>query len=200
MHTRQLLAAAVLAATAQLASADVDQFTVNAQYRGVVKKAFTSIGSGQLSDSGQAGGTFRIQGQAEVDHPKEDREYRMKIDMTFRQDGNSIREVANRSTANPGSEEALRTTMKILPFVHIAKWADPEQGEGTYVTPRGRFSMRFARAERNLEASLYEGDRMVGKFFMSPDGGVPRKMEKFRIATRTGTMLSFVSTGAYASR
>lgn len=184
------------------AYADTQSFTVNAQYRGVVKKAFRDIGTGTLTDTGAAQGEVRLSGHARVDHPKEEgRVYDMTIDMNLRIRGNQIQELSNRSRCNPGSEEALATTQKIAPFVHIAKWARSDGSTGqTFTTPRGTFNVRFAQTDRNLEVTLSEGERMVGKFFMDPGDNLPRKLEKFRITTKGGTVISFVSTDAVATR
>lgn len=197
-------AAALIALGGQAALADTQNFTVNAQYRGMVKKAFTNIGSGELKDTGSGpGGSFRLTGHAHVDHPREKgRVYDLRIEMAFRQRGSTIEEVSNRNRCNPGSEEALRTTEKMMPFVHVAKWISPDRGSGTSITtPRGKFQVRLGETQRNLEVTVSEGDRMTGKFFMEPDNGqLPRRMEKFRITTRGGTVLSFVTSPNLASR
>ena len=161
MHSRTLSIASALLTLAGAVQADTQNFNVNAQYRGMVKKAFTDIGTGWLSDNGGPTGNVRITGHARVDHPKEEgRVYDMKLDMTFNVKNGTIQEIANASRANPGSEEALKTTQKLLPFVHIAKWIKPDQSTGeTYVTPRGTFKMRLSSTERNLEATLYVGHR-----------------------------------------
>ena len=201
MQKSTVIAAALLT-LAGAAWADTQNFVVNAQYRGMVKKAFRDIGTGTMTDSGSATGTVQLQGHARVDHPTEQgKVYDMTLDMSLKVQGATITEVSNRSKCNPGSEEALATTQKIAPFVHIAKWARGDQStDQTFTTPRGTFQLRLATTDRNLEASLYEGDQMVGKFFMSPGEQLPRQLEKFRITTSGGTMISFVSTNAVASR
>lgn len=202
MKSSTAILAASCFALAGAAWADTQSFTVNAQYRGMVKKAFRDIGTGTLTNTGSAQGNVRISGHARVDHPKEEgRVYDMTLDMNLRITGNQVQEISNNSRCNPGSEEALSTTQKIAPFVHVAKWAKSDQSTGQrFTTNRGTFNMRFAETDRNLEATLYEGERMVGKFFMEPGDNLPRKLEKFRITTSGGTVISFVSNDAIATR
>lgn len=185
----------VLGLVAPAARADVMEFTVNAQYRGLIKKSFPDIGGGRLTDTGKAAGEFRISGRADVTHPTEKgREYHMELDMSFSLEGGRLREMKNGSSCNKGAEQALRTTEKILPFVHVAKWASADKGEQlSYHTSGGSFTLKFGRTKRNLEATLLEDGQMVGKFFMFPGNGLPRAMEKFRITTKQGTVLSFVA-------
>jgi len=168
MHSRAIFVAAAFTALAGAAWADTQNFTVNAQYRGMVKKAFRDIGTGVLNDNGQATGDVHIQGHSRVDHPQQEgRVYDLNVDTNFRIQGNSIQELSDHSTCNAGSEEALKTTQKVAPFVHIAKWIKDDQSTGqTFTTPRGTFNLRLAQTDRNLEATLYEGEQMVGKFFM----------------------------------
>lgn len=197
--TTFVCAAAALAMAAGTACADQQSFIVNAQYRGVVKKAFTDIGNGELNDSGR-GASFRVQGRADVEHPQQkNKRYHLDIDMAFRQAGGTIQETANNSRCNPGSEAALSTTEKLIPFAHIAKWLpEGEMGAQTFNTPRGTFTLSLAQTERNLEATITENGRMAGKFFLV-GSSVPRRIEKFRITTHTGTVLSFVATPNVAS-
>jgi hypothetical protein len=85
--------------------------------------------------------------------------------------------------------------------VHIAKRIPFTPGlQESFVTPRGTFTLRFVETDRNIEATLNEGGRMVGKFFLARTDRIPRPLEKFRITTRTGTVLSFVTTNTVASR
>jgi hypothetical protein len=185
-----LALAASLLTLAGAVRAQTDTFSVNAQYRGVVKKGFQSIGSGQLNYSGTPA-NFRITGSAEVNHPKQKgRVYQLTIDMSFQMGGGQIRYSSNRNRCNRGSEEALRKVEQVLPFVYLVKNGQIDEGTGaSYVTPRGSFNLRSTNTQRNLEVTLDQGDAMVGKFFMAPGG---RQLEKFRIPAGEDVVLSFV--------
>ncbi len=202
MHPKTVLCAGVaLALAAGAALADTQSFQVNAQYRGMVKKAFTDIGTGELNDSG-SNQSFRLSGRADVDHPRQEgKTYRLALDMAFRMHAGTIEEVANRSHCNPGSEEALNYTEKLVPFVHLVKNLPLEELNGaTFTTPRGTFQVGIGHTERNTEATIYENGRMAGKFFLSNAETTPRQLEKFRITTKGGTVLSFVATPNVAAR
>jgi hypothetical protein len=185
-------------------AASADTFTVNAQYRGVVKKAFSNLGSSELNFTPAGREQIRVTGTANVDHPKEEgRKYRMRYDMTLKIAPGSIQEVANRNSSNPGSEEALETTEKILPFVHVVKHVPIESAQVSlpYTTSDGDFTLDFAQAPGNLEATLRQNGETLAKFFLGANElSTPRKIEKFRVTTKKGTVLSFVSGGGGFTR
>ena len=175
----------------------VEQYTLNAQYRGTVKKGFSDIGRGFAVFSPQQSGRFTVKMEGTVHDPESQEAYGLWIDMDFESNGKDVREVANRShyTANVGDYRPR--VEKVIPFVYLVKFTRPpnEGGENTrsYRFRGTEYTLRYLPTDRNTEATLYEGDTMVGKYFLTRTPSTPLGIEKFRVPCEGNVVLSFVN-------
>ena len=174
----------------------VEQYRLNAQYRGTVKKGFNDIGRGHAVFMPQAGGSFTVKLQGSVEDPENKDVYQFLLDMEFNSAGTQIREVKNRSRYSRNASDYRDRVEKVIPFIYLVKFlAPPRQGEEPSRIYRFRgqdFTLRYMHADRNIEATLYEGDTLVGKFFLTHGGITPLAIEKFRVPTEGNVVMSFV--------
>ena len=178
------------------AGAAVEQYKLNAQYRGGVKKSFSDIGNGHGVYMPQAGGSFAVKLEGAVKDPESDDVYEFFVDMDFQSNGAQVREVKNRSHYSRNAGEYRDRVEKVIPFIYLVKFTQPPR-DGQELSRVYRFrgheyTLRYLTTERNVEATLYEGDTLVGKFFLERGERTPFGIEKFRVPTEGSVVLSFV--------
>jgi hypothetical protein len=178
------------------ARAEMDRFSINAQYRGAVKKGFADIGSAGLQYRATPGGEFGVRGTGKVTHPKDSaKTYQFNVDMKFRVDGETVQYVGSNNSCNPGSEGIQAKMEKILPFVYLAKTLPARAAaERSFRTPHGAYQMKWVTTASRIEVTLLSGRDMVSKFFLAREAGDgPHTIEKFRVPTKDNVVLSFVT-------
>ena len=185
MTFRSIASFAVLASLSVAASqAQVVQFHVGAQYRGVVKKSFDSIGTAGIQIARRDDGGFRVQGSGKVTHPKEkSKVYEFAIDMQFRLNGEVVEYVSSKSSCNAGSEGLKTRIERLMPFLYLVRALPPGTAPRTVRTPHGSYALKYADLGQRLEVTVEEGRALVGKFFLAKDAS-GLSLEKFRIPTK----------------
>jgi hypothetical protein len=175
----------------------VEQYKVNAQYRGGVKKGFSDIGRGTAVFVPQEGARFWVKLDGTVENPENKEQYTFWLDMEFQQTAaGSIKVLRNGSRYSSRAIEYRERIEKVVPFVYLAKFtqlpgADAEPSRA-YRFAGVDYVMRYVPTERHVEASLYEGDALVGKFFLLKGDRLPLTFEKFRVPTEGNVVLSFI--------
>jgi len=184
-----------MALTVGTSTAQVSRFQIDAQYRGAVKKSFSSIGQAGLKWVPGADGTVRVNGEGRVNHPKErSKVYEFGLDMQFRVTGDSIQYLASRNTCNAGSEGLKSRIERILPFVYLVA-SVPVNGSRAprlFRTPHGEYRMRYGETSNHVEVTVEERNSQIGKFFLAKDAGT-LYLERFRIPAKDNVVISFVA-------
>jgi hypothetical protein len=185
VNFRSIARFAVLASLcAATTEAQVIQFQVGAQYRGVVKKSFDSIGSAGIQIAKRPDGGFRVQGSGRVTHPKEKAKvYEFSVDMQFRLNGEVVEYVSSTSSCNAGSEGLKTRIERLMPFLYLVSAMPAGKGPKSVRTPHGSYSLKYADVGPKMEVTVEEGKALVGKFFLAKDGA-NLSLEKFRIPTK----------------
>lgn len=175
----------------------VERYHLNAQYRGGVKKGFSDIGSGSVAFHRLGEKSFRVRMKGSVEHPDNRQIYSLELSMWFELDGATVVDVRQDNRYNERAQEYRDRVEKIVPFVYLVKFL-PVPGAGQEPTRRflyrgKEFIIRYVRTPRHFEATIYEGDSMVAKFFILPTPReAPVLFEKFRLPAEEDLMLSFV--------
>lgn len=178
------------------AGAIVEQYRLNAQYRGTVKKGFNDIGRGYGSYLPGASGQFSVKLDGSVEDPESKDIYKFYLEMTFQAQNGQIRDLGNKNKYSSNAQDYHDRVEKVVPFIHLVKFTPPprpgEEPTRIYRYRGKEYHLRYMTAERNIEATLNEGDTMIGKFFLSRDPATPLGIEKFRVPTEGNVVLSFV--------
>lgn len=183
----------VLAASAGAASAQVHQFQVDAQYRGVVKKGFNSIGTTGIKVTKGPAGAFKVAGAGRVVHPKDKAKvYEFHLDMDFQLAGNEVKYLKSNNTCAAGSEGLRGRIEKLLPFLHLVAALPSTGTDRTITTPHGTYTMRQAETEKYTEVTVEEGREVTGKFFLTRESS-GLTLDRFRIPTKDNVVLNFVT-------
>lgn len=194
MNYRNIACVAVLASLSFVASqAQVIQFQISAQYRGVVKKAFDSIGSAGIQIAQNTDGSFNVKGAGKVNHPKEKAKvYQFALDMKFRMNGDRVEYMASKNTCNAGSEGLRDRVARLLPFLYLVSALPANMGPRSVRTPHGSYQLTYAEAAGKVEVTVEEGTDMLGKFFLNRAGNA-LTIDKFRIPTKDNVVLNFTT-------
>src|ERR1043166_7880628 len=115
--TRFAIVLALGLATVAQGAGIIEDYHVNAQYRGGVKKGFADIGTGKAAYEPLGGASFRVKVKAEVKHPKEEKTYAFNISQTFELSGNDIRVLSTeRKELNEAAAPHEHQIVEMLPF------------------------------------------------------------------------------------
>ena len=184
----------LVAASAGAASAQVLNFQIDAQYRGIVKKGFNSIGSAGIHVTPGPDGNFRVAGSGRVTHPKDKAKiYEFKVDMAFQLKGDKVSYISANNSCPAGSEDLKGAIEKLLPFMHVvAALSGTPEANRTISTPHGTYTLHQAQTPKYTEVTVQEGSELAGKFFLSKDAG-QLQIERFRIPSGDNVVLNFVS-------
>lgn len=196
----------VMAAQALAGSGIVENYTINAQYRGGVKKGFQDLGSGKVAYESLGGSAFRVKVKGDVRHPNEDKEYSFRIYEKFSLAGNSVRldGVEKKELNEHAAPHEARIT-ELLPFAYLVRRLPAPAATGgdasrTLSFNGQSYTLRYRTTETNTEVDLLRGDTQMGKFFLQPgtSGGFA-KLEKFRMPLPAEELVvSFVTSDSYA--
>jgi hypothetical protein len=173
----------------------VEQYTLNAQYRGTVRKGFPDIGKGFGLYQPQREGRFSVRLEGTVHDPEDKSIYELHVDMDFEATGREVRELANRSHYSHNATDYRDRVERVIPFVHLVKFTRPptDREERAYRFRGVDYTLRYMPTDRNIEATLYQSDTMIGKFFLEKGAATPLGIEKFRVPTEGNVVLSFVN-------
>lgn len=192
---------AALGATGALAAEMADRYTIEAQYRGLVKKSFPGIGTAGITCEPSAGGAFHITGSGRVVHPTDPSKiFELAIDMAFRVEGGTVRCLASRNRCNKGSEDLRETIERVLPFVWLVQELPaPEGGKPhAFTTPHGPFRLEYGGSATHPEVSVRSGSAQVCKFFLTRSAAGQAHLDRFRIPGKDSVQLTFVSAAQTA--
>jgi hypothetical protein len=185
----------------------VEDYRVNAQYRGSLKKGFQDLGTGKVSYQSLGSTAFRVHAAATVRHPKQSKQYTFDVDESFDVSGNVIHSTALvRDDMNENARPHERRIREVLPFAYLVRYLPPPSETGDpsrHFTYEGQsYTLRYRHTEKNIEAELFRGEVFLGKFFLLADAGWrPAAMEKFRIALPEEDLVaSFIVTDPNAAR
>lgn len=175
---------------------DVDEFTVNAQYRGAIKKSFKDVGGGKIEYMTTGKDDFRVRVTGLITNPDTNEKYELDLDMTFSLDGSKVNVSENRNRFDESTEWTRARIERTLPFLYLVRAYVPDgrRGMTREYFYKGRVcTIRYGQTERNLEASVYDRDELIGKVFLKRSGKGPlAHMEKFRVPAPDDVMVSFI--------
>lgn len=178
------------------AGAVIEEYTLNAQYRGTVRKGFPDIGKGYGMYQPQREGRFSVKLEGTVHDPEDKSIYELHVDMDFEATGREVRELSNRSRYSSNAADYRDRVERVIPFVHLVKFTRPpaDREERAYRFRGVDYTLRYMPTDRNIEATLYQADTMIGKFFLAKGAATPLGIEKFRVPTEGNVVLSFVNS------
>lgn len=162
------------AAWAVAGSAVVEQYDVNAQYRGGVKKGFPELGQCKGSYLEVGPGAFQVKIKGQVRHPEENKMYEFDVRQTFSLEGDQIRMTSQEKLElNEHAKPNEDRITEVVPFAYMVRHLPlPKQGAGA---PERAFhyggqlyTLRYAQVEGRSEVSLFRGEDLRGKFFLVP--------------------------------
>lgn len=198
----------VLAAGAARAQAIVEDYVVNAQYRGEIKRGFKDLGRGKASYEAVGGSGFKVKMKGEVSHPDGSTSYSFTLIQAFQLEGNNVRLVGTeKKEMNKEAAPHEAWIVELVPFAYLARRLpvpNLEAGGGEasrMLRYAGQtFTLNYTRTERQVEVSMLRNGDITGKFFFTPGthkGFAP--LEKFRMwFPRAKIMITFAvskSTG-----
>ncbi|MBI3893735.1 MAG: hypothetical protein HY303_19625 [Candidatus Wallbacteria bacterium] len=176
-----------------------EDYNINAQYRGTVKKAFMDIGHCAVTFTTKPSGEFNVKVSGSVTDPEnESHKYELQIDADYRQQGNRIDLLADRSKFNQEAERHRARVLKDIPFIYIAKFTPyPAVNKDTvWVLDSNEFNIKHTRTDEGggeLQVTITEHGGMIGKIFLETGEAVPHNIKKFRVVGTNDVVLSFVA-------
>jgi hypothetical protein len=181
--------------------AQADRYTIEAQYRGIVRKSFPGVGTAGLEFVKGTDGAFHARGQGRVVHPQDkSKVFQLGLDMRFRVKGDAIEYVATKNSCAKGSEELQSTMERVLPFVHLVRELPrPAGNRRSVTTPHGNFTLVYGGAGPKLEITVQQGATQVGKFFLTDGAPGAVRLERFRIPGKDSVALQFTVASANAA-
>jgi hypothetical protein len=202
-------AAWALAATAvgllTATGARAERYVVDAQYRSGVSKTFPDLGGGSISVAPVDATMFDVQVDGSIRHPEDRRVFRFRIDRRYRLEGRFVRIVrTSLKELNPDARPHEAELTRILPFAFLVRHLPAPDHQGDRTTTLhyagSTYDLRYRETERQLEATLYDSNRPVGKFFLAPGEKPDRRrlarLERFRLAVFDDKLfVNFVMAG-----
>lgn len=180
----------ILLAGAAHAQAVVEDYVVNAQYRGEIKKGFKDLGRGKASYEAVGGSGFKVKMKGEVSHPDGSTTYSFTLIQSFQLEGNNVRLLGTEKkemSKDAAPHEAW--IVELVPFAYLARRLPvPNLESGAGEASRSlrysgqTFTLSYAKSERQVEVSMLRNGELTGKFFFAP--GAPKAfatLEKFRM-------------------
>ena len=181
------------------AQAVIEDYVVNAQYRGAVNKGFKDLGRGKASYEAVGGSGFKVKMKGEVNHPDGSSTYSFTLIQTFQLEGNNVRLVnTEKKEMNAAAAPHESWIVELVPFAYLARRLPVPAIEGgdnsRTIRYQGQaFTLSYARSERQIEVSMLRNGELSGKFFFNP--GTPKGfagLEKFRMwFPKAKIMISF---------
>lgn len=167
-------------ATSSLAAAPLEErFIVNAQYRNGINKAFKDLGKGLVRYNRGEAGQFSLSIAGTMKNPENGDIYKMRVSGNFKLEGRSIIKLTQKIEFNEEAKKYEKLMTENLPFVFLARFQSlPPGTEADEVTYRyeGRdYRMRYVPMDGTVEATLFQGDTQIGKFFLEGKSGQPPK-------------------------
>lgn len=178
------------AGAAHAQQAIVEDYVVNAQYRGEIKKGFKDLGRGKASYEPVGTTGFKVKMKGEVSHPDGSTTYAFTLIQTFALEGNSVKLVSTeKKEMNAAAAPHEPWITELVPFAYLARRlpvpnleAGAGEGSRTLSYSGQTFTLAYAKSERQVEVSMLRNGDMTGKFFFTP--GTPKgfaTLEKFRM-------------------
>lgn len=196
----------ILIAGAAHAQAVVEDYVVNAQYRGEIKKGFKDLGKGKASYEPVGSSGFKVKMKGEVSHPDGSTTYSFTLIQSFQLEGNSVRLVGTeKKEMNKDAAPHEAWIVELVPFAYLARRLPvPNLEAGGGEASRSlrysgqTFTLNYAKSERQIEVSMLRNGEMTGKFFFTP--GTPKgfaPLEKFRMwFPKAKIMITFAVTAS----
>ena len=206
MKTILCFALATLCAAPAFAQV-VEEYTVNAQYRGEIKKGFKDLGAGKASYEPVGGNGFKVKMKGEVKTPDGASTYAFTLIQSFALEGNGVKLVATeKKEMNEGAKPHESWITELVPFAYLVRRLPVpalDRGETSRdIRYAGQtFSLAYAKTERQVEVSLMRNGELSAKFFFAP--GQPKgfaTLEKFRMwFPKAKIMITFAVTKSTGS-
>jgi len=183
MNIRHLLVVVLFASTA----CAQERYQINARYSDSgAKKQFSSLGEATVTFAKIGNSEFGIRVHASVKDPRDGKVFEFDVDNQYVAAGTRITPERNRGRYNENAAEYRPKVERVLPFIYLVRFGAPGD-ERTYHFQGGSYTVRQRAADGGVEASLYEGDELLGKFQLH--GG---EYQKFRVETAGKIALTFV--------
>lgn len=204
--SRLLALLVILIAGAAHAQAVVEDYVVNAQYRGEIKKGFKDLGRGKASYEPVGSSGFKVKMKGEVSHPDGSTSYSFTLIQSFQLEGNNVRLVGTeKKEMNKDAAPHEAWIVELVPFAYLARRLPvPNLEAGGGEASRSlrysgqTFTLNYAKSERQIEVSMLRNGEMTGKFFFTP--GTPKgfaPLEKFRMwFPKAKIMITFAVTAS----
>ncbi len=174
-----------------------EEYAINAQYRGTVKKAYMDIGQAWVSLDITGQDRFTVKSAGKVTDPEnKGHTYELSIDSDFKVEGNRIDRTADRSTFNADAEKHRERLLQDMPFFYIAKhtaYPAVTSKDTVWRLNSQDYTVRHVRTGGEIQFTILERGTMIGKFFLEPSEGIPHTIKKFRVMGGNDVVLSFVS-------
>lgn len=188
-----LLAVLLMATPAQALE---EKFVVNAQYRNGINKNFKDLGRGSVEYRGGAG-RFGLTIRGSLKNPETSEIYKMRVDGEFEIKGRSIRKISQKAEMNEEARRYEKLMTDNLPFVFLARFRNLPSGtdvdEVTYRYEGRDYRMRYVPVEGAVEGTIFQGELMLGKFFLEGrPGQPPSKLTKARMVGPNHLVFSLV--------
>ncbi|MBI3890710.1 MAG: hypothetical protein HY303_04185 [Candidatus Wallbacteria bacterium] len=173
-------------------------YRVNAQYRGAVTKGVDGLGEVVVVFKPNGGDVFGIDLEADLQHPKKKTHQHFKVVLAYRMTGNQLSPVTEKLDFSKEAEKHREKILENAPFIYLMRYvAFPEMSrpDVSYEVAGHSFRVHYARAGKRMEATVYDGGRWIGKFFLEAQSSdrPPYDYWKFRVNGRNDTVISFVS-------
>ena len=174
-----------------------ESYRVNAQFRSTVRKSFGELGEVAVRYLQLPGARLSVRLAGDVRDPEDEKTvYRFEASVDFARQG---RVLTTRSSSrfSEDAEEYREQLLEMAPFLFVLKyepWPSASgEGELPFTMDGKAFRVRWVRVGSGVEATLYQGLRTVGKFFLrSGPFDAVHQFDKFRVNTVRSTVLSFV--------
>jgi hypothetical protein len=193
MRILVLLIALLMVAPAQALE---EKFVVNAQYRNGINKNFKDLGRGTVEYRGGEG-RFGLTIKGSLKNPETSEIYKMRVDGEFEIKGRSIRKISQKAEMNDEAKRYEKLMTDNLPFVFLARFrnlpAGTDADEVVYKYEGREYRMRYVPVEGAVEGTIFQGELMLGKFFLEGrPGQPPSKLTKARMVGPNHLVFSLV--------
>lgn len=194
--------AVLLAAPAQALE---EKFIVNAQYRNGINKSFKDLGRGVVEYRGGQG-HFSLTIKGSLKNPETNEIYKMRVSGEFEMTGRQIRKVSQKLEMNDEARKYEKLMTDNLPFVFLARFQTLPRGsdadEINYRYEGREYRMRYVPVEGAVEGTIFQGELMLGKFFLEGrPGQPPKRLTKARMIGPNHLVFSLVmETAVQAGR
>ena len=191
-----IAASLLLVLSVHAACAAPERFVIDAQYRGMVNKTFSAIGSATVDAVPAGNGVYTLTASGQATHPQDQaKSYQTAIKMKVNVSGGRVAVLSSTQQSRPGSERFTSQIQDVMPILTLVR-SRPEVAAGTLrslATRAGVVSLSTHQAGSNVEVTAERGGALVAKFFLARVG-TGLQIQRFRVpAPEDNVTLTFVA-------